>query len=34
MNLRFPLKDVTLREVSDIRMVEAPVYADYIWQMN
>jgi hypothetical protein len=34
MNLRFPLKDVTLREVSDIRMVEAPVYADDIWQMN
>ena len=34
MNIRFPLKDVTLREVSDIRMVKSPVYADYIWQMN
>lgn len=34
MNLRFPLKDVILREVPAARMVENPDYADEFWQMN
>ena len=34
MILRFPLKDVTLREVDEPRTVVSPKYADSFWQMN
>lgn len=34
MNPRFPLKDVTVREVDEPRSVRDPAYADSFWQMN
>ena len=32
--MRFPLKDVKVRQVSVVRRVATPVYADNYWQMN
>ncbi len=34
MDLRFPLKDVSVKLVDSARKVELPLYADHFWQMN